>query len=82
MKTPQEPENQSEVKAILGKIQEEYESATAALHGLAQGTCRHTFITARMENMQKLHVELQHHVGDVAIALIAERLEDAPNTQT
>jgi hypothetical protein len=33
-----------------------------------------------MENMQKLHLQLQHHVGDVAIALIAERL-DAPNKQ-
>jgi hypothetical protein len=70
----------SEVARLLNEIREEYEAATRGLSGMAEGTCRHSFITTRMENMQKLHLQLQRHVGDVAIALIAERL-DAPNKQ-
>ena len=64
----------SEVAKILSRISEEYEAAQRALTGLAYGTSRHEFITARMENMGQLHTELQSIVGDAAIALIADAL--------
>lgn len=67
--------NQSEVARILTQIAQEYEAGKSGLQGLAQGTARHSFITARMENMGKLHVELEKLVGDAAIGMIAMRLE-------
>ena len=68
-------ENKSEVARILAQIAQEYEAAHNGLHGLSQGTARHSFITARMENMGKLQVELEKLVGDEAIGMIAARLD-------
>jgi hypothetical protein len=67
-------EQRSEVARILAQITQEYEAAQRGLTGLAYGTARHEFITARMENMGQLHSELQALVGDAAIAMIAEEL--------
>lgn len=66
----------SEVAKLLSRITEEYEAAQRGLTGLAYGTSKHEFITARMENMGQLHSELQTIVGDSAIALIADVLND------
>lgn len=66
--------NQSEVHRLLEQIEQEYQSACSALDGYTP-TARHTFITARMERMGKVHAELQQMVGEHAIRLIAERLE-------
>jgi hypothetical protein len=66
----------SEVARLLSQITAEYEAAQRGLTGLAFGTSQHEFITARMENMGQLHSELQTIVGDSAIALIADALNN------
>ncbi len=66
--------HQSEVARILAQINAEYEAAQRGLTGLAYGTSKHAFITARMENMGQLHNQLQSIVGDAAIAMIADAL--------
>ena len=67
--------SQSEVARILAQISAEYEASYNGLHGPAQGTARHAFITARMEHMGRLHKELQGLVGEAAMGLIARRLD-------
>ena len=74
--------NRSEVARILAQIRTEYEASHNALHGLAQGTAQHSFITARMENMGVLHEELQKLVGDAAIGLIAMNLDTVEPNNT
>ena len=67
-------EQRSEVARLLEQISAEYEAAQRGLSGLAYGTARHEFITARMENMGRIHDQLQTLVGDAAIAMIADQL--------
>jgi hypothetical protein len=67
-------EQRSEVARLLSQISDEYEAAQRGLTGLSYGMSQHEFITARMENMGQLHTQLQTIVGDVAIAMIADRL--------
>jgi hypothetical protein len=70
--------NKSEVVWQLEQIRLQYEAAERGLTGLAQGTARHQFITARMEQMGKLHEELVMLVGaEQATRLFAETLENA-----
>jgi hypothetical protein len=69
-------EQRSEVARLLSQISAEYEAAQRGLTGLAQGTSQHEFITARMENMGQLHGQLQSLVGDIAIAMIADQLNN------
>ena len=71
-------DNKSEVSRILAQIEQEYEAGQSGLYGLVQGATRHSFITARMENMAKLHVELEKLVGEAAIGLMATRLDQLP----
>ena len=71
-------EQGSEVAKLLSQISEEYEAAQRGLTGLAYGTAKHEFITARMERMGQLHTELQSLVGDQAIALVTEQLNSMP----
>ncbi len=73
----QPQETKSEVARLMRQITEEYESAQRGLSSMAI-TAPHAFITARMENMEKLREELQQVVGEQdAIALVAEALERA-----
>ena len=74
-------EQHSEVARLLSQISAEYEAARRGLSGLAYGTSQHDFITARMENMGQLHIELQSIVGDVAIAMIADQLNSHTSSQ-
>ena len=67
-------EQRSEVAQLLAQISAEYEAAQQGLSGLSMGTSRHDFITARMENMGRIHTQLHSLVGDVAIAMIADQL--------
>ncbi|HEY7415024.1 MAG TPA: hypothetical protein VH593_07515 [Ktedonobacteraceae bacterium] len=53
----------SEVARVLHDIQREYEAAEQGLTGLAQGTARHQFITARMEQIHWAHEQLEDLVG-------------------
>jgi hypothetical protein len=64
----------SEVVQLLAQISAEYEAAQRGLGGLACGVSKHEFIAARMEQMGRLHNQLQLIVGDSAIALIADTL--------
>jgi hypothetical protein len=67
----------SEVAGLLSRITAEYEAAQRGLSGLAYGTAQHDFISARMESMGRLHSELRTIVGDSAMALIVDALENA-----
>ena len=68
-------EPRSEVTRILAQISAEYEAAQRGLSGLAYGTSKHEFITARMEHVGQLHNQLQSIVGDAAIKLVVDALE-------
>ncbi|MDQ2907707.1 MAG: hypothetical protein M3Y81_29735 [Chloroflexota bacterium] len=67
-------EQRSEVARLLHQIDQEYEAAQRGMSGLAYGVSQHEFITARMEHVGQLHVQLQSIVGDCAIAMIADRI--------
>ena len=69
-------EQRSEVARLLSQISAEYEAAQNGMTGLAYGSAKHDFITVRMENMGKIHTQLQDIVGDVAIAMIADQLNN------
>jgi hypothetical protein len=57
----------------------EYEAAQQGLYGLAQGTSQHAFITQRLENIAAHHVALKELLGEKAIEVLAEALEQAGN---
>lgn len=68
-------EQRSEVARLLTQIGAEYQAGHNALYGLAAGTSRHDFITAKMNTMGQLHTQLQGIVGEnEAIAMIADQL--------
>jgi hypothetical protein len=69
-------EHRSEVARLLSQISAEYEAAQSGLTGLAYGISQHEFITARMEHMGQLHGQLQSLVGDTAIAMVVEQLNN------
>lgn len=77
----QKETNKSEVARICQQIRKEYEAATQGLTGFRQ-TGRHAFVTARMENMSKLHTALHDLVGDESMALLTECLETLPETSS
>jgi hypothetical protein len=67
---------QSEIARLLQQIDLEYSAAREALTGLACGTARHDFITARLERLSSYHEELSLHVGiQEASRLLVEHLE-------
>ena len=66
----------SEVACLLEQIKQQHEAAQRGLSGLAIGTSRHKFVSAKMERIGQIHEELQRLVGpDQAIQLIAETLK-------
>jgi hypothetical protein len=71
--------NQSEVSRLLQQIEHEYQGAQTALNAYAV-TAPHAFITARLEQIGRIHERLQQIVGEDAIRLVAERLEALPET--
>ena len=71
--------NQSEIGTLLQQIEQEYQGAQTALNAYAV-TAPHAFITARLEQIGRMHECLQQIVGEDAIRLIAERLEALPET--
>ena len=72
-----EQRNQSQIANLLRQIEEEYIAAQNGLDGLA-AVAKHEAISARMENLGKLHGDLRAIVGDEAIKLFAECLENIP----
>jgi hypothetical protein len=67
--------SQSEVARIKAQIQAEHESAQRAMCSSAYGTCQHRFITKRMENMGRLHDQLEVLVGDEANRVLVEVMQ-------
>ncbi len=66
----------SEVATLLQQIELEYTAAQQALTGLACGVARHTFISARMEQMSVHHEALAQLIGsDKATMLVASNLD-------
>ena len=72
--------SKSEVARLLAQIREEYESAQRGLTGISSGSSQHTVINQKMENMGKYHEELRALVGDSAMELIVQVLNDAPES--
>lgn len=66
--------SKSEVARLLTQISAEYEAAQRGLTGLCYGTSQHEYITARMENMGRAQDQLHALIGDVAIRMVADRL--------
>jgi hypothetical protein len=77
-------EHNSEVARLLAQINSEYAAARQGLSGLAQGIGQHRFITKRMEQIAELHSQLRELVGDEAMLLITQELdqitEEKPTT--
>ncbi len=71
-------ENRSEVAQLLDRISQEYQSAYNGLHAFSSGNARHDFITSKMNNVGKLHTQLQEIVGDQAMGLIVETINQLP----
>ncbi len=70
----EENKNTSEVAQLLQQVEAEYLAATRGMSGFA-ATAQHAAITARMENLGRLHENLRTIVGDDATRLFAERLD-------
>ena len=74
----EEPECKSEVALLMRQIELEYQAAERVLKGLALGTAKHEYITARMERMDELHNQLKVLVGEEeAVKAVAEAWERA-----
>jgi hypothetical protein len=68
-----ETENKSEVARLLKQIDLEFEAAQLGISGLAEGTARHDFINARMDQAGVFETQLAIYIGkDEANRLICE----------
>jgi len=66
-------EHGSEVARLLQQIDQECEAAQRGLTGLAWGTARHDFITARLDRIVACQEQLATHVGEEeAVRLLVE----------
>jgi hypothetical protein len=74
--------NKSEVARLMQQIDTEYNAAVQGLTGFSNGSARHTFINARMENMAMYFEELEKKFGPEAVekALIEWNEELASST--
>ena len=72
----------SEVARLLQQISLEYEAATRGLTGLSAGSAKHSFITARLEQIGVYHEQLVSLVGEaqapqLLIEQASQKLEDS-----
>jgi hypothetical protein len=73
----------SEFARLRQQIRLEYEAAQQGLHGLAQGSTQHAFITSKMENMATCYTALKELVGERdAMALFVETLGQDSNSSS
>lgn len=71
-------ENHSEIARLRQRIAQEYEAAQRGLTGFAEGSAKHEFITARMENIGVCHHALQVLVGEgEAARIMVETIEES-----
>jgi hypothetical protein len=76
-------EQKSEVARLLQQISLEYEAATRGLTGLSAGSAKHSFITARLEQIGTYHEQLASIVGEVqATQLVIELAEQKQDDST
>ena len=76
-------EQKSEVAQLLQRISLEYEAATRGLTGLSAGSAKHSFITARLEQIGAYHEQLASLVGEVqATRLVIELAEQGQEDST
>ena len=72
-------EQKSEVAQLLQRIGLEYEAAERGLTGLSAGSTKHSFIIARLEQIQVYHEQLASLVGETRAAqLVIELAEELP----
>jgi hypothetical protein len=71
-------ENKSEVAQLLAQISAEYEAAQRGLSGLSYGVAQHTFIDQKQTTIGQLHNQLHTLVGDDAIRLMSNALDQLP----
>jgi hypothetical protein len=73
----------SEVAQLLQQISLEYEAATRGLTGLSAGNAKHSFITARLEQIGIYHEQLTGMIGEVqATQLLIELAEQKQEDTT
>ena len=73
----------SEVAQLLQQISLEYEAATRGLTGLSAGSAKHSFITAKLEQIGAYHEQLVNLVGEVqATHLVIELAEEKRGDNT
>ena len=76
-------EQKSEVAQLLQQISLEYEAAGRGLTGLSAGSAKHSFITARLEQIGVYHEQLASLVGEVqATQLVIELAEQKQEDST
>ncbi|HEY6408354.1 MAG TPA: hypothetical protein VIY29_12875 [Ktedonobacteraceae bacterium] len=76
-------EQKSEIAQLLQKISIEYEAAERGLTGLSAGSTKHSFITARLEQIGVYHEQLVSLVGEVqATQLVIELAEQNQEDST
>jgi hypothetical protein len=73
----------SEVAQLLQQISLEYEATVRGLKGLSAGSAKHSFITARLEQIGAYHEQLASLVGEVqATQLVIELSEQGQEDST
>jgi hypothetical protein len=55
---------ETELRRLLRQIEEEYKAAYSGMNAFSSGTTRHSFINARMANIDKCRKELVELVGE------------------
>ena len=76
-------EQKSEVAQLLQQISLEYEAAGRGLTGLSAGSTKHSFITAKLEQIGVYHEQLVSLVGEVqATQLVIELAEQKQEDST
>jgi hypothetical protein len=69
--------SESEVARLLKEIELTYQAAKNGLEGLAAGTARHEFITAKMASLDKYREALTEFVGaDQAMEMLVQVIEN------
>ena len=73
---------QSEVARLMAQIRDEYHASQQALHGLAAGTAKHEFITAKTERMAQSVEELRQIAGEDAVMQVLIMIDETPDGGT
>lgn len=76
--------NPSEVAQMRQRIADEYQAARWGVSGLASGTSRHQFISAKMENLGRTFEQLTEVVKspEKAMGIVNETIEALPERPT